>query len=48
MFFDVDRIIAMREMIMAVDSDGREKARKLLPMQRRISRSCSRSWPGFR
>ena len=35
MFFDVDRIIAMREMIMAVDSDGREKAlAKLLPMQR--------------
>ena len=35
MFFDVDRIIAMREMIMAVDGDGREKAlAKLLPMQR--------------
>ncbi|MEC7437724.1 MAG: pyruvate, phosphate dikinase, partial [Pseudomonadota bacterium] len=35
MFFDVDRIIAMREMIMAVDGNGREKAlAKLLPMQR--------------
>ena len=35
MFFDIDRIIAMREMIMAVDSDGRERAlAKLLPMQR--------------
>ena len=36
MFFDVDRIIAMREMIMAADSVGRESAlAKLLPMQRR-------------
>ena len=35
MFFDVDRIIAMREMIMAVDTTGREAAlAKLLPMQR--------------
>ena len=35
MFFDVDRIVAMREMIMAVDSEGRETAlAKLLPMQR--------------
>ena len=35
MFFDVDRIIAMREMIMAVDTAGREAAlAKLLPMQR--------------
>ena len=35
MFFDVDRIIAMREMIMAVDTAGREVAlAKLLPMQR--------------
>ena len=35
MFFDVDRIIAMREMIMAVDTEGREAAlAKLLPMQR--------------
>jgi pyruvate,orthophosphate dikinase len=36
MFFDVDRIVAMREMIMAADSVGRESAlAKLLPMQRR-------------
>ena len=35
MFFDVDRIISMREMIMAVDTEGREAAlAKLLPMQR--------------
>ena len=35
MFFDTDRIIAMREMIMASDTAGREKAlAKLLPMQR--------------
>ncbi|MCE2517181.1 MAG: pyruvate, phosphate dikinase [Alphaproteobacteria bacterium] len=35
MFFDADRIIAMREMIMAPDTDGREVAlAKLLPMQR--------------
>ncbi|MEC8262754.1 MAG: pyruvate, phosphate dikinase [Pseudomonadota bacterium] len=35
MFFDVDRIISMREMIMAVDTVGREAAlAKLLPMQR--------------
>jgi len=35
MFFDVDRIVAMREMIMAVDTAGREAAlAKLLPMQR--------------
>jgi pyruvate,orthophosphate dikinase len=35
MFFDADRIIAMREMIMAADTKGREVAlAKLLPMQR--------------
>jgi pyruvate,orthophosphate dikinase len=35
MFFDVDRIVAMREMIMATDISGREAAlAKLLPMQR--------------
>ena len=34
MFFDADRIIAMREMIMAGDTQGREVAlAKLLPMQ---------------
>ena len=35
MFFDVERIVAMREMIMATDTEGREVAlAKLLPMQR--------------
>ncbi len=35
MFFDGDRIIAMREMIMAEDVDGRKRAlAKILPMQR--------------
>ena len=35
MFFDADRIIAMREMIMAQSTQGREAAlAKLLPMQR--------------
>jgi len=35
MFFDGDRIIAVREMIMADDAEGRRKAlAKLLPMQR--------------
>ena len=35
MFFDAERIVAVREMIMADDSDGRKKAlAKLLPMQR--------------
>ena len=35
MFFDEDRIIAMREMILAEDEEGRRRAlAKLLPMQR--------------
>ncbi len=35
MFFDGDRIVAMREMIMAEDKAGREKAlARILPMQR--------------
>lgn len=35
MFFDGDKIIAMREMILAKDEDGRRKAlAKLLPLQR--------------
>jgi len=35
MFFDADRIVAMREMIMATDTEGRKIAlAKLLPMQR--------------
>jgi pyruvate, orthophosphate dikinase len=36
MFFDEDRILAMREMIVAIDETGRRKAlAKILPMQRR-------------
>jgi len=36
MFFDGDRIVAMRQMIMAVDTAGRQQALdQLLPMQRR-------------
>lgn len=35
MFFEGDRILAVREMILATDTDGRKKAlAKLLPMQR--------------
>jgi len=35
MFFDADRILAMREMIVATDTDGRRTAlAKILPMQR--------------
>ena len=35
MFFDTDRIVSMRAMIMATDIEGRKKALdKLLPMQR--------------
>ncbi|MEM8937471.1 MAG: pyruvate, phosphate dikinase [Pseudomonadota bacterium] len=35
MFFDAERIVAVREMILAEDKDGRETAlEKLLPMQR--------------
>ena len=35
MFFDADRIVAVREMILADDAEGRRKAlEKLLPMQR--------------
>jgi pyruvate, orthophosphate dikinase len=35
MFFDADRIVAVREMILADDAEGRRKAlAKLLPMQR--------------
>jgi pyruvate,orthophosphate dikinase len=36
MFFGGDRIVAVREMILADDTAGREKAlAKLLPMQRK-------------
>jgi pyruvate,orthophosphate dikinase len=49
MFFDGDRITAMREMILAETEGGRRAAlAKLLPMQRGTSSSCSRSWPACR
>ena len=45
MFFDSDRIIAVREMIMAEDETGRRKAlAKLLPMQRSDFAELSASW----
>ena len=44
MFFDADRIVTMREMIMASDSAGRQAALdRLLPMQRQILLNCLRS-----
>ena len=49
MFFEETRILAMREMILAEDQEGRRRAlAKLLPAQRGTSSSCSRSWPGCR
>ena len=48
MFFEESRILAMREMILAEDQEGRRKAlAKLLPAQRRTSSRCSRSWRDF-
>jgi pyruvate,orthophosphate dikinase len=48
MFFDGDRIVAMREMILADRGRPPPPAlAKLLPMQRGTSSSCSRSWPGL-
>jgi pyruvate,orthophosphate dikinase len=42
MFFDPERILAMREMILAEDTEAREAAlRKLLPFQRRTSSASS-------
>ena len=36
MFFEVDKIVSMREMILAKDEDGRRKAlKKLLPLQKK-------------
>ena len=44
MFFDADRIVAVREMILAGDEAGRRAAlAKILPIRRTISSSCSRS-----
>ncbi len=44
MFFQEERIVAMREMILADDAEGRRAAlAKLLPYQRQTSSSCSPS-----
>jgi len=48
MFFDGDRLIAMREMIVAQDTDGRKRAlAKLLPMQRSDFEAIFRAMEGF-
>ena len=45
MFFDNEKIIAMREMILAEDVEGRKKAlAKLLPYQKETSRVSSALW----
>jgi pyruvate,orthophosphate dikinase len=48
MFFDGDRLIAMREMIVAQDVPGRERAlAKLLPMQRADFEAIFRAMEGY-
>ena len=48
MFFDGDRLIAMREMIVAQDTAGRQRAlAKLLPMQRSDFEAIFRAMEGF-
>ena len=48
MFFEGDRIVAMREMILASDEAGRERAlAKLLPMQRNDFEGIFRAMEGF-
>jgi pyruvate, orthophosphate dikinase len=48
MFFEGDRLIAMREMILAVNGEGRKKAlAKLLPMQRGDFEAIFRAMEGF-
>jgi pyruvate, orthophosphate dikinase len=48
MFFDGDRITAMREMIVAQDAKGRERAlAKVLPMQRADFEAIFRAMEGF-
>jgi pyruvate, orthophosphate dikinase len=48
MFFDGDRLTAMREMIVAQDTAGRERAlAKLLPMQRADFEAIFRAMEGF-
>lgn len=47
MFFEGNRILAMREMIMAEDEEGRKKAlKKLLPMQRADFKGIFRAMDG--
>jgi pyruvate, orthophosphate dikinase len=50
MFFDAERIIAVREMILADDEAGRRARRSTscCPCSARTSSSCSRSWPACR
>jgi len=48
MFFEGDRITAMREMILAADEEGRKKAlAKLLPMQRTDFEAIFRAMEGY-
>jgi pyruvate,orthophosphate dikinase len=48
MFFDGDRLVAMREMIVAQDAEGRKRAlAKLLPMQRADFEAIYRAMEGF-
>jgi pyruvate, orthophosphate dikinase len=48
MFFEGDRLLAMREMILAQDHEGRKKAlTKLLPMQRGDFEAIFRAMEGF-
>jgi pyruvate,orthophosphate dikinase len=48
MFFDGDRLMAMREMIVAQDTAGRQRAlAKLLPMQRADFEAIFRAMEGF-
>jgi pyruvate,orthophosphate dikinase len=48
MFFDGDRLIAMREMIVAQDAEGRKRAlAKVLPMQRSDFEAIFRAMEGF-
>ena len=48
MFFEGDRLLAMREMILAQDTEGRKKAlAKLLPMQRGDFEAIFRAMEGF-
>jgi pyruvate,orthophosphate dikinase len=48
MFFEGDRLVAMREMILAQDAEGRKRAlAKLLPMQRGDFEAIFRAMEGF-